>query len=282
MANDEPDNGGGAETPSFESKLETGRERFLAHAIEHAFEVGRRTAADFVRHFPPAAIMEGLAEQPSLRAKILAFTTGIKPRIALKKAWASAGEDLQIALDERETDEETIVDAIDPDDRVRYLDPKKLWQFLIEGEFWNVSVSSKEDHRRARLHIAYLLERALQDRLVTHQDVVLGISVNELALRLPKAELGKLIEAALERGRAKKPFTDTDLLVARPPSVLVEHVPLPHIWMTVIEPKVAFIHGYVESGAPSMPPPSQDWIDVGGDDDVMSEREIEEKLTLPS
>jgi hypothetical protein len=282
MISDEASDGAGAAAPSFESKLETGRERFLAHAIEHALEVGRRTAADFVRHFPPSAIMEGLAAQPDLRAKILAFTTGIKPRIAVKKAWQSAGEDLQIALDERETDEETIVDAIDPDDRVRYLDSTKLWRFLIEGEFWNVSVSSKDDHRRARLHVAYLLERALIDRLVTHQDVVLGISVNELALRLPKAELGKIIEAALERGRSKKPFTDADLLAARPPDILVEHVPLPHIWNTVIEPKVASVHGYVGApGAPSIAPPSQDWIDVGGDDDLLSEREIEEKLTLP-
>ena len=34
------------------SNLSKGRERFLAHVIEHGFEVGRRSPEDFVRHFP--------------------------------------------------------------------------------------------------------------------------------------------------------------------------------------------------------------------------------------
>src|SRR5688572_16386002 len=85
------------------SSLGTGRERFLAYVIEHGFEIGRRTPEDFVRHFPPAAIMEGLKNQPRLRASLLVHTTGVKERVALKKTWESAAQDLQIALDEGET-----------------------------------------------------------------------------------------------------------------------------------------------------------------------------------
>jgi len=75
------------------SKLEHGRQRFLAYAIEHSFQIGRRTPHDFIRHFPPRAIMEALALRPDLRAGLLVPTTGLKHKIALKKTWQSAGDD---------------------------------------------------------------------------------------------------------------------------------------------------------------------------------------------
>ena len=60
-----------AEPPSFESGLKEGRDRFLAHAIEHALSSGRRSPEDFLRFFPPSTIMKGLADSPGLRAQIL-------------------------------------------------------------------------------------------------------------------------------------------------------------------------------------------------------------------
>ena len=56
--------------------------------------------------------MKGLEHQPSIRASILVLTTGLKQKIAIKKSWQSAAEDLQISLDEGETDAESIV-AVD-------------------------------------------------------------------------------------------------------------------------------------------------------------------------
>ncbi len=283
----------------FQSKLDKGRERFLAHCIEHQLETGRRSADDFIRHFPPHSIMQGLANQPGLRAAILVLTTGLKQKIAEKKSWESAAEDLQIALEEGETDAESVVAVFDPDDRVRYLDHKRLWSFLIEAEFWNAAASDRQAHELAKDNVAFMIERALHDRLVTHREVVEGISVAELAKRLPKAELGKLIEAALGKARSNAPFTEVDLLSEMPAFVLVEYVPLPHIWASVIEPKIAVGHDYVEVAAPppieageavlselSMPdmnePHSQDWIDVGGssppaaggDDDEISDEDF--------
>ncbi len=237
-------------TATFSSALKEGRQRFLAHAVEHALEVGRRSAEDFIRHFPPEAIMKGLEHQPGLRAAILVLTTGLKKKIALKKSWESAAEDLQIALDEGETDAESIVAVFEPDDRIRYLDNKKIWSFLIEGEFWNASSGDKPALEAARAHIAFMLDRALVDHLLAHRDVVDGITVAELAQRLPKKELGIIIESALESGHNKAPFTERDLLKSRPPSVLVEYVPLPHLWTQVIATKIAEAHGYVE------PPPA--------------------------
>src|SRR5260221_6444552 len=101
--------------PIFVPTLKEGAQRFLAYAIEHSFVCGRRTQQDFIRHFPPKAIMKGLEHQAGLRAAILVLTTGLKQKIALKKEWQDAATDLQIALDEGETDAESIVALFDAD-----------------------------------------------------------------------------------------------------------------------------------------------------------------------
>jgi hypothetical protein len=262
-----------AEQPStvtpFESKLADGRQRFLASAIEHALLSGRRNARDFIRHFPPELIMEGMADHPELRAGILTQTTGLKMKIATKKSWQSAAEDLRIALSENETNPETVVSVFHPDDRIRYLDARRLWSFLIEGEFWNVAPTKSEEHRIAKQHVAFLLDRALTDNLVTHRSIIEGISVAELATRLPKAELGKIIEGALAAGQRKAPFTEVELWAALTAPVLVEFVPLAHLWNQVIAPKVAEAHGYTTAKMPTAPPPSrgkdEKWVEIPDD-----------------
>ncbi|MBN2191723.1 MAG: hypothetical protein JW751_02810 [Polyangiaceae bacterium] len=234
-----------SEGTKFQSKLKTGRERFLAHVIEHSLEIELRTAADFIRHFPPAVIMKGLTDQPEIRAQILVLTTGTKHKIAARKSAESSGEDLQIALDEGETDPDSIVAIFDPDDRVRYLDAERLWSFCIEGDFWKLGSPNPTETDRARQQVAFVIERALTDALITHRDVVEAIGVAELASRLPRAELAKLIERALETGHRKAPFTDADLLTTSPLSEIVRHVPLPHLWDTVIANRIAERHGFV-------------------------------------
>jgi hypothetical protein len=99
----------------------------------------------------------------------------------------------------------------------------------------------------ARNHVAFMLERGLEDKLLTHRDVVEGIAVDELATRLPKAELGRLIQCALQNADRGVPFTQTDLLATTPPRVLVQYVPLPHLWESVIVTKIAERHGYSAS-----------------------------------
>jgi hypothetical protein len=242
-------------TDLFTSKLSDGRQRFLSHAVQHALAVGRRTPRDFIRHFPPETIMEGMANQAELRASILSQTTGLKARIASKKTWQAAAEDLRIALTEGETTADTIMAVFDPDDRIRYLDPKALWAFLVEGDFWAVSPTKVEEHRIARQHVAYLLDRGLYDGLLTHRTMVEGITVAEIASRLPKAELGKIIDGALVAGKKRAPFTEVELWAAIPASVLVEYVPLSHLWNSVIHPRIAEVHGYSANRISSSEPP---------------------------
>jgi hypothetical protein len=234
-----------AEDQAFVSKLGEGRERFLAHVIEHGLEVGLRSPEDFIRHFPPSAIMMGLKNQPALRAQILVLTVGVKQKIAIRKSAESAAEDLQIALDEGETDAESIVAILAPDDRIRYLPAQALWAYAIEPEFWKATPSKGPEFERARTHIAFMLERALTDKLVTHRDIVEGVTVEELATRLPRSEMGKLVKRALENAGKKAPFTEVDLLSALPLAELVKHIPLAHIWENVVLPRVAQKHGYL-------------------------------------
>jgi hypothetical protein len=226
------------------SNLSKGRERFLAHVIEHGFEVGRRSPEDFVRHFPPTLIMEGLKDQPKLRADILVLATGLKEKVALKKSWESCADDLQIALDEGECDPAAIMKVFQLDERVRYLDHKALWSYVTEGEFWKISPSRQKEYAAAKSHMAFMLARALEDKLVTHADIVEGITVEELASRLPKSELGKIIKGALDCGKRNAPFTETDLLGSMPPDVLVNYMPLFQVWDSIIETKIAVEHGY--------------------------------------
>jgi len=243
--------------PPFQSALKEGHQRFLAHVIEHGFSCGRRSPDDFIRHFPARTIMKGLENEPALRASILVLTTGLKEKIALKKEWEDATTDLQIALDEGETDAQAVVALFNPDDRVRFLDPQKIWSFINEGEFWKSSSSNKVNADVARNHIAYMLERAFEDKLITHRDVVEGVTVEELANRLPKAELGRIIQMALQNADRGTSFTEQDLISATPPRTLVQYVPLAHLWESVIVPKIADRHGYQRNAAAKSEPKNE-------------------------
>jgi hypothetical protein len=97
-------------------------ERFLAAVVEHAFSDGWRSPADFLRHFGPRVLLQGLAGDPALRIKFLVATTGVNERLAARKTEASAAEDLTLALDEGLTDADKVLALIPPSARVRQLD----------------------------------------------------------------------------------------------------------------------------------------------------------------
>jgi len=229
--NDEP------ETTPYESQLPEGWQRFVAHVVEHGFKVGRRAPEDFIRHFPPSAIMAGLEGEPERRANILVICTGVRMKIALKKTAESSATDLQIALDEDVTDAETIVTLFDPDDRVLYLDSQKLWDYVTEGEFWSGDDASSQEH------VAYMLRRGLQDGLLTHREIVEGITTEKIAELLPREELGKVIAGALAAGHDGEPFSEARMLELVPVRTLVENIPLADIWSGVIAPEIAERHG---------------------------------------
>ena len=230
----------GAESP-FVSGLGKGREAFHAEVTEFVLRSGERTPEDFLRHFTCRAIMKSLDARPMERARIVSQSTGVHEKVAHKMSSDASGESLQIALDEGVTTAAAIVKLFQPDDKQRYLERHALWAFDVEGQPWKTTAATKTSHDRAKTYLAYLLERALENLLVSHEEVVHAITVGKLVQSLPKEKLGSIIEASL---KTHDKFTEEDLLGTIPPGMLVEYVPLDYLWDKVIMPLVAEAHDY--------------------------------------
>jgi hypothetical protein len=244
------------------SELPTGRERFLSTVVDYALIEGWRTPKDFLRHFPPRVLMEGLSRDVELRARVLMATTRVNERLALRKTLASAAEDLTLALDEGLTDPDKLLALIPPDDRVRYLDAAKLWSFLTEVEFWKGEATDAQERERLVKRLTFIVEQALGEGVLRVQDVADGIGFKRIATCLPRAELQRVVEHALSRAREGQRLTEEQLLEAVPLRALMTHVPLEHTWTEVIVSRLAkplqFIPPTPEEAArPSrrLPPP---------------------------
>jgi len=278
----------------FVSGLGKGREAFHAEVTEFALRSGERTPEDFLRHFSCRAIMKSLDARPMERARIVSQSTGVHEKVAHKMSSDASGESLQIALDESVTTSAAIVGLFQPDDKQRYLERHALWAFDVEGQPWKATPANKTAHDRAKSYLAYILERALENLLVSHEEVVHGITVSKLAQSLPKEKLGLIIEASL---KTSDKFTEEDLLEAIPPQSLVEYVPLDYLWEKVILPLVAEAHDYAPKPvtltgakpADTKPSESGEWLATGtskrgdgtppsgntvGEDEIVSEDEI--------
>src|ERR1051325_9044010 len=118
------------------SELGDPRHRFLAQVVEYTLAEGFRTPDDFLRHFPPGTIIQSLSSADELRVKLLVAATGTHEKIALKKSVTSATEDLELALAEQTTPPAALMGIYSPDDKVRSLDARKLWAFVVEDEFY--------------------------------------------------------------------------------------------------------------------------------------------------
>jgi len=218
--------------------------------------LGERTAEDFLRLFSCRKIMLSLASRPMERARIISELTGVHERVANKLSPENAGETLQIALDEGVTTPKDIVRLFQADDRQRYLNRHELWAFDIEGQPWRVSASDSVAHTRAEKYIAYIMDRAIENLLISHEEIVAALGVVKLAGWLPSELLGQIIEAALKKS-AK--FTEEDLLSAAPPSSLTSHVPLDYLWEKVVVPLIAEQHDYVPKPGGSKPEGEGGW-----------------------
>lgn len=242
---------------AFVSKLQKGPARFLAEALEHALANGRRTADDFIKHFPPSAVMAALDAVPKLRADFLVTLVGLKERTALKTSLSDAGRMLENALQEGDTDAQAVVTLFSPDNRVQYLDARRIWAFLMEGEFWKVPRSKDGGvYRTAQGHIAFMLDRAIAHKLVTYENIIDGITIEVLAEKLPRNDMARVFKGALAAGRAGKPFNDGDLYSTMTSATLVDYVPLPHVMQTVILPMATtarFVEVVIPKPEPSAP-----------------------------
>jgi hypothetical protein len=235
------DGGSGSD---FKSSLKSASERFLSQTVVHVLEKGYRTPDDFLRHFRPSDLMQGLEGAPDVRAKILIEGAGVHEKIARKKSTTSAAEDLKLALDEGVTNAAQLLTLLPPDDRVRYLDHKKLWAFTTEDEFWS-PLNAEANVDGALSRVVFLIENALRENLLTLQVLTDGITFDSISTRLPLKELQKLVRHALKLGREKKPLSEQELLESVPLKTLVGFIPLEHVYNNVLVDKVAKPAGFV-------------------------------------
>ena len=238
----------------FDSKLGTGRERFLAQVMVHSLDTGWRTPEDFLRHFPARALVESLAKVDDLRTNLLIKAAKVHEKAAPKKSVASGAEDLSIALAEGLCDPKTVLEVYAADDRVRYLEGAKLWAFMMEGAFWMTS-SEDPNHDRASGRMTFILERALTQGLIKLEDIGDGMSFREISKRLPPDELQKVVEHALTIGREGKPLTEKNLLDALPLFALTGYVPLELVWHKVVMEKIATPQGFGEGSTAKVAAP---------------------------
>ncbi len=240
------DHGQGAKSAGSQTKseLKTGAERFLVHVTSRALDENWRTPDDFLRHFKPQDLMASLEKAPDLRAALLVKAAGVHEKIARKKSTSSAAEDLRIALDERVTTAAEVLALFPPDDRVRFLDKGKLWAFVTEEQFWTDAKDAKDRDRNID-RVLFLVEQALEQHLVTLQDVADGLTFEAIASRLPKAELEKVVLHALKTGRRKAALTEPSLLEVVPLRDLLKYVPLEHTYKGVVVAKIAQPSGFI-------------------------------------
>jgi len=238
----------------FVSKLPEGPARFLAETLDHALVNGRRTAEDFIRHFPPNAIMAALDAVPKLRAAFLVTLVGVKEKTALRTSTADAGRLLESALEEGDADAQSVAAIFDPDDRIQYLDAKRIWTFLLEGEFWRVARSKDGGaYKISQAHVAFMLDRAIAHHLLSYEQLIDGITIEVIAEKLPRNDMARILKNAIAAGRSGKPFNDADLYNGMSSSTIVDYVPLPHVMQSVIAP-MALTAGFVEAPAPKPAP----------------------------
>ncbi len=219
--------------PPYASTLDDPYQRFLASLTEHGLELGLRTSEDFVRHFSPRVIMSSLASDPALRATLLEEAIGIKRKVGLRKTPASAGEDLQIALDEGVTSEPAIVEIFTADERARHLPAADLWAYVTEAEFWKVT-NDDEAWATSRDHVAFFLESALANGLLTPRKIIEGVTLARLVHYLPEPVIEQLFASALSQARMSEAFSEEEMMFVATAAVLAEHVPLADLWNTVI------------------------------------------------
>ena len=250
------------------SELPEAQQRFLSQVVEHGLAIGLRTPEDFLGHFSARAIMLALAGEPEIRARILQETVGLRERIALRKSPESSGEDLQIALDEEVTDAATVVSLLRPDERVRFLDNRALWTYVMAPRPW---LESRDGLRleRVREHTAFIVRTALDEQLVSARDVVSAISVPTLVKHLPREDVSGLLERALLGGRLGDAFTDDALMQALGVHTLAEHIPLPTIWEWVIETKIAIPLGLASEDSSAFDEGEDAPIDASQDETVI-------------
>ncbi len=235
--------------PEFPSSLEKPAERFLSKVLQHSMAEKWRTPDDFLRHFPPSALMKALAKADSLRSSILVEAVNVHVKLAKKKSIESATEDLELALQEGVTTPDDLMKLLPADEQVRYLGAADLWKFAFEEPFWKLKNGNGAERERCIARMSFLLECGLQQKLLTLQKIADGMTFELISRHLPAELLRQVVVHALTEARKSRPLNETSLLEVVPLAKLTALVPLQNTWDGVVIERLAAECGFVERGA---------------------------------
>jgi hypothetical protein len=214
--------------------------RFVAQVMEYTLREGWRTPDDFLRFFPPEVIMESLKSATELRVAILSRATGMHEQILQRKSLRLAAEDLRLSLSEGISNGFQLLEAFPAQDRIRYLDTQRLWDFLIEDQFWLMGDEINPgllESSAARM--AFTVSTALKEKLLTLRDVLEAITYESVADSLGPEELRSVVRYALLKGRDNIALSEKTLLEVLPLEKLLATVPLEHTWNEVVTKRLA-------------------------------------------
>lgn len=231
------------------STLESADARFLSLNLGYALEADWLTPGDLCDEFPPEQLMMALQQAPELRAQILVDATGVHERVAMRKSTGAAAEDLRLALDEGLCDADRLLEIISVDDWVRYLDASRLWALLTRDQFW------LDNGPRAQKRVAYMLQVSLEQHLLELPALLRAITPERLAQDFPRELVELVMVSALNQGldnQLLEPERFADLI---PLGTWLEHVPLVHIWESVIGEVVVPRAGLAPRAAAPSPAP---------------------------
>jgi hypothetical protein len=226
------------------TELTQPEQKLLFALLEHAFREKWRDADDFLRHFPPSVIIESLANEEDVRVKLLTVTTGMHERLARRKSVASGADDLGLALEEKTTTPNDVLELYPRSVQVRCLPGARLWQFLTEEQFW----ADGPRNERATERIVFTLQTALSLGMLSLRDLFDGIGFAELTRALPKRELEQILVRALEGGRSGTPLSEEVLLDVVALPALVNCLSPQDLWERVVVSRVAAPSGFVSGG----------------------------------
>jgi hypothetical protein len=240
---------------TYPSDLASTSSRWLSRALQHTLANSWQTPDDFLQHFGPDVIMQALADADELRVKLLVKLANVHERIAAKKSLASATEDLRLALDEKVTTPEAVLDLFPADDRVRHLKAPLLWRFMFEDSFFTTKPGDGESaHQRAVKRLSFLVNSALEESLLSLKDIVDGIEIERLADCLPVDELRRVVTRAMQLGRDKAPLDEERLLDVVPLAKVLAYVPLEFVWQNVIVRRIGEPYGFMDQQSASRRP----------------------------
>ncbi len=228
----------------FDSQHTTGRERYLAQVMEYVLAESWANGEDFLRHFPPRKLITILKEQDDLRVELLVKAAKVHEKLAAKKSIESAAEDLELAVSEGICEPGEVLEAFKPDDRITHLEATELWKFANEGEFYSVGAIDTE-YERVLARIVFMIEQALDQRLITLEDIGDALTFDEIASLMPIERLQDVVRHALKQGRTGDPLTEESLLSLVPLPELLGFFDLEQVYKRVILTKIAGPQNYI-------------------------------------